>query len=91
MNIEALSDCVTIRQAQRKRYNLNAIALTIMDVIHRLLFKTQCFGDRTQMDNVQNCDSHKPMDSINSLGSYRRRNVFPVRYGQTYRVELSFK
>jgi hypothetical protein len=28
---------------------------------------------------------HKPTDSINLLGS------FPVRYGQTYRVELSFK
>jgi hypothetical protein len=34
---------------------------------------------------------HKPIDSINLLGSYRRRNVFHVRYGQTYRVELSFK
>jgi hypothetical protein len=34
---------------------------------------------------------HKPIDSITMLGSYRRRNVFPVRYGQTYRVELSFK
>jgi hypothetical protein len=33
----------------------------------------------------------KPIDSINLLGSYRRRNVLPVRYGQTYRVELSFK
>jgi hypothetical protein len=31
---------------------------------------------------------HKPIDSINLLVSYRRRNVFPVRYGQTYRVEL---
>jgi hypothetical protein len=30
-------------------------------------------------------------DSINLLGSWRRRNVFPVRYGQCYRVELSFK
>jgi hypothetical protein len=30
----------------------------------------------------------KPIDSINSLGSQRRRNVFPVRYGQTCRVEL---
>jgi hypothetical protein len=34
---------------------------------------------------------HKPIDSINMLGSWRRRNVFPVRYGQTYRVETSFK
>jgi hypothetical protein len=34
---------------------------------------------------------HKPIDSINLLGSQRRRNVFPVRYGQTYRFELSFK
>jgi hypothetical protein len=34
---------------------------------------------------------HKPIDSINLLGSQRRRNVFPVRYRQTYRVELSFK
>jgi hypothetical protein len=41
------------------------------------------------MDNIQNCHNH--VDSINLLGSYRRHNVFPVRYGQTYRVELSFK
>jgi hypothetical protein len=45
------------------------------------------------MDNVQNCmlihHPHKPIDSINLLGSERRRTVFPVRYGQTYRVELS--
>jgi hypothetical protein len=34
---------------------------------------------------------HKPIDNINLLGSYRRGNVFHVRYGQTYRVELSFK
>jgi hypothetical protein len=34
---------------------------------------------------------HKPIYSINVLGSQRRRNLFPVRYGQTYRVELSFK
>jgi hypothetical protein len=34
---------------------------------------------------------HKPIDSINLLGLYWRRNVFPVRYRQTYRVELSFK
>jgi hypothetical protein len=33
---------------------------------------------------------HKPIDSINLLVSQPRRNVFPVRYGQTYRVELSF-
>jgi hypothetical protein len=32
---------------------------------------------------------HTPIDSINLLGSYRRRNVFPVKYGQTYRVELT--
>jgi hypothetical protein len=49
------------------------------------------------MDNVQNCDSYinipssQTIDNINLLGSERRRNVFPVRYGQTYRVELSFK
>jgi hypothetical protein len=34
---------------------------------------------------------HKPIGSINLLGSYRRRKVFPVRYGQAYRVEMSFK
>jgi hypothetical protein len=34
---------------------------------------------------------HKPIDSIKLLGWYRRRNVFHVMYGQTYRVELSFK
>jgi hypothetical protein len=34
---------------------------------------------------------HKPVNNINLLGSSRRRNVFPVRYGQMYRVELSFK
>jgi hypothetical protein len=34
---------------------------------------------------------HKPIDKINLLGSQRRRNVFPVWYGQTYRVELSIK
>jgi hypothetical protein len=34
---------------------------------------------------------HKPIDSINLLGSYRRCNVFPAKYGQTYRVELNFK
>jgi hypothetical protein len=34
---------------------------------------------------------HKPIDSINLLGSYRRPDVFPVRYGQTYRAEFSFK
>jgi hypothetical protein len=33
---------------------------------------------------------HKPIDSINLLGSERRYNVFPVRYEQTYRVESSF-
>jgi hypothetical protein len=37
------------------------------------------------------CHRHKSIDSINLLGSSRRRYVFPVRYGQTYRVELSFK
>jgi hypothetical protein len=41
------------------------------------------------MDNVQNCDSY--IDSIILLGSWRRRIVFPVKYGQTYRAELSFK
>jgi hypothetical protein len=34
---------------------------------------------------------YKPIDSINLLGSQRRRNVFPVRYEQTYGVESSFK
>jgi hypothetical protein len=34
---------------------------------------------------------HKPIDSINLLSLYLRRNVFLVKYGQTYRVELSFK
>jgi hypothetical protein len=33
---------------------------------------------------------HKPIDNINVLGLQRRRIVFPVRYGQTYRVELEF-
>jgi hypothetical protein len=38
------------------------------------------------MDNVQNCDSYinipsSQTDSINLLGSQRRRNVFAVRYG----------
>jgi hypothetical protein len=35
--------------------------------------------------------SHKPIDNINLLGSQRGGNVFPVTYGQTYRVGLSFK
>jgi hypothetical protein len=34
---------------------------------------------------------HKPIDSINLLGSKRRRIVFLVRNGQTYKVGLSFK
>jgi hypothetical protein len=29
---------------------------------------------------------HKPADSINLLRSWQRHNVFPVRYGETYRV-----
>jgi hypothetical protein len=29
---------------------------------------------------------YKPIDSINMLGSQRRRNVFPVRYGRAYGV-----
>jgi hypothetical protein len=33
----------------------------------------------------------KPIDSINLLGLQHRHKVFPVRYGQTYRVELNFK
>jgi hypothetical protein len=33
---------------------------------------------------------HEPIDSINLLGSQRRRNVFPVRYEQTYRVDLYY-
>jgi hypothetical protein len=32
---------------------------------------------------------HKPIDSMNLLSSLRRRNMFPVTYGQTYRVEFS--
>jgi hypothetical protein len=45
------------------------------------------------MDNVRNCDGYIniPSSSINLLGSYQRRNVFPVRYGQSYSFELSFK
>jgi hypothetical protein len=31
---------------------------------------------------------HEPLDSINLMGSFP---VFPVRYGQTYRVELSLE
>jgi hypothetical protein len=31
---------------------------------------------------------YKPIDGNNLLVSYQRYNVFPVRYGQTYRVEL---
>jgi hypothetical protein len=31
---------------------------------------------------------HKPIDSIHLLGSQRRRNVFTVRYGKSYRVEF---
>jgi hypothetical protein len=49
---------------------------------------------RQNNETVQNSDSYtiyKHIDSINLLGSYRRRNVFPVKYGQTHRVELSFK
>jgi hypothetical protein len=34
---------------------------------------------------------HKSIDCINQLGSQRRRNMFPVRCGRTYRVELSFE
>jgi hypothetical protein len=34
---------------------------------------------------------HKPIDSFNLLGSWWRYHVFPVRYGETYRVELNFK
>jgi hypothetical protein len=33
----------------------------------------------------------KPIDSIYLLGSWQRRNVFPVRYGQTYRLKFNFK
>jgi hypothetical protein len=48
------------------------------------------------MDNVKNSvisiyHRQKPVDIISLLGSQRRRNVLSVRYGQTYRVELSFK
>jgi hypothetical protein len=28
---------------------------------------------------------------MNLLGSYRSRNVFPVRYGKIYRVEFEIK
>jgi hypothetical protein len=34
---------------------------------------------------------HKPIDSINLLGSFRRLKVFPVNYGQTCRVEMGLK
>jgi hypothetical protein len=34
---------------------------------------------------------HNSIDSINLLGLWRKHNVFPVRYGQTYRVELGLK
>jgi hypothetical protein len=34
---------------------------------------------------------YKPTGSIDLLFSWQIRNVFPVRYGQTYRVELCFK
>jgi hypothetical protein len=49
------------------------------------------------MDNVQNCDNYihipcdKLIDIINLLGSERRRNVFPMRYGKICRVEMRFK
>jgi hypothetical protein len=49
------------------------------------------------MDNIHNCDSYIDILSsltitiIKLLGSQRIRNVFPVMYGQTYRVQLSFK
>jgi hypothetical protein len=49
------------------------------------------------MNSFQNFKSfiHIPLsqtyDIINLLGLWRRRNVFRVRYEQTYRVELSFK
>jgi hypothetical protein len=39
-------------------------------------------------DNIQ---LPQPIDSINLLGSWRRRDVFPVKYGHTYRAEMSFK
>jgi hypothetical protein len=35
---------------------------------------------------VHNC--HKPIDSIKLFVSLRRRNMFSVRYGQTFRVEF---
>jgi hypothetical protein len=31
---------------------------------------------------------HKYIDSINLLGLYRSHNVFRVRYGQTYKIDL---
>jgi hypothetical protein len=34
---------------------------------------------------------HKHVDNINLLGSLQRRSVFPVMYGQTYKIESSFK
>jgi hypothetical protein len=34
---------------------------------------------------------HNPTDSVKLLDSQRRRNVFLVRYGQIYRIQLSFK
>jgi hypothetical protein len=33
---------------------------------------------------------HKPIDSFSLYGSQQRRDMFPVRYAQTYRVELRF-
>jgi hypothetical protein len=61
-----------------------------MDIIRCPVFHLE----HSTMESVQNCDSYinrqKPIDSINLLLSWRRRNVFPVRYEQTYRVELSF-
>jgi hypothetical protein len=34
---------------------------------------------------------HKPIDIINLWGSYRRRNVSPKSYGQTYISYCTFR
>jgi hypothetical protein len=59
--------------------------------------RTYVLSTRQDMGNIQNCGSYinipwsQTTDSINVLDSYPRRNVFPVRYEQTCRTELSFK
>jgi hypothetical protein len=60
--------------------------------------ETSCFKQKTERWIMSRIvliiliyHRHKSIDSINLLGSYRRHNVFPVKYRQIYRVELSFK